>query len=95
MLLDRFVPAKIPRKRRFQTLAVAAWSTSILWCPFLFLFLLCVFCAPMFLVADLRCSSFPALWPLFAAHMIWILYLDRSPEHGEQLNYGFPSLSFW
>ena len=40
--LDRFVPAKIPRKRRFQTLAVAAWSTSILWCPFLFLFLLCV-----------------------------------------------------
>ena len=38
--LSRFVPSKIPRKRRLQTLAVAIWSTLIAIATFAFFFLL-------------------------------------------------------
>lgn len=41
-LSSSFVPSKIPRKRRLQTLAVAIWSTVIVWCTFAFLLLLSV-----------------------------------------------------
>ncbi|KAI0741800.1 DAGAT-domain-containing protein [Daedaleopsis nitida] len=74
-----FVPAKIPRKRRLQTLAVAIWSTAVVWAPFFFFYLI----------------SFPPLWPLLAAYWIWVAYIDRSPEHGGRLSPWFRSLSFW
>ncbi|KAH9951101.1 DAGAT-domain-containing protein [Amylocystis lapponica] len=76
-----FVPSKIPRKRRLQTLAVATWSTNIVWAPFLFFLLL----------------SFPPLWPVIAAYMVWILCIDKSPECGGRFSPGFsidnPSLT--
>lgn len=34
-----FVPSKIPRKRRLQTMAVAAYSTMIVTTTFIFLML--------------------------------------------------------
>ncbi|KAI0923609.1 hypothetical protein AcW1_006514 [Taiwanofungus camphoratus] len=74
-----FVPSKIPRKRRLQTLAVAIWSTVIVWCTFAFLLLL----------------SFPPLWPLLAAYMFWILCVNQSPEQGGRLSPWFRSARFW
>ncbi|GBE86680.1 Diacylglycerol O-acyltransferase 2B [Sparassis crispa] len=74
-----FVPAKIPRKRRFQTLAVAIWSTSIVWCTFVFLILL----------------SYPPLWPFLVAYLIWAFYVDRSPENGGRMSPRFRSSCFW
>jgi len=74
-----FVPSKIPRQRRLQTLAVAVWSTAIVWSTFAFLILL----------------SFPPLWPLLAVYMIWAIYIDRSPEHGGRLSPWFRSGRFW
>ncbi|KAH9851865.1 DAGAT-domain-containing protein [Lenzites betulinus] len=74
-----FVPAKIPRKRRLQTLAVAIWSTIIVWSTAIFLFL----------------CSFPPLWPVLAAYIIWIRYIDKSPEYGGRLNPWFRSIKFW
>ncbi|TFK69122.1 DAGAT-domain-containing protein [Pluteus cervinus] len=62
----KFVPAQIPRKRRFQMLAVALWSV-LLSLAMSFFFFLC---------------SFPPLWPFLAVYMIWVLYIDKSPEHG-------------
>ncbi|KAI1787488.1 hypothetical protein LXA43DRAFT_1028888 [Ganoderma leucocontextum] len=56
-----FVPSKIPRKRRLQTMMVPIWSTAIVWCTFVFLFPL----------------SFPPLWPFLAAYLVWIVYVDK------------------
>ncbi|KAI6006676.1 diacylglycerol acyltransferase-domain-containing protein [Pisolithus orientalis] len=57
-----FVPAKIPRKRRLQTLAVAVWSTVIIISVSLFLYL----------------CSIPALWPLIAVYLIWMSWIDKT-----------------
>ncbi|TBU39554.1 DAGAT-domain-containing protein [Dichomitus squalens] len=81
-----FVPSKIPRKRRLQTLAVAIWSTTIIWH---------VFPVPETHEAPFTLSSFPPLWPLLAAYWIWIAYVDKSPEHGGRLSPWFRSLRFW
>ncbi|KAF8735167.1 hypothetical protein AX14_002622 [Amanita brunnescens Koide BX004] len=51
-----FVPAKIPRKRRLQMLAVALWSVMIIITTVVFL-LLC---------------SFPPLWPFLALYLTWV-----------------------
>ncbi|KAI0794243.1 DAGAT-domain-containing protein [Fomes fomentarius] len=75
----RFVPSKIPRRRRLQTLAVMTGSTAIFWATFVFFFLL----------------SFPPLWPFLAAYWIWIAYIDKSPEHGGRLSPWFRSSRFW
>ncbi|KAL7280647.1 hypothetical protein ACG7TL_005586 [Trametes sanguinea] len=40
-------------------------------------------------------SSFPPLWPILAAYMIWVLYIDKSPEHGGRLSPWFRSMGFW
>ncbi|KZT00590.1 DAGAT-domain-containing protein [Laetiporus sulphureus 93-53] len=74
-----FVPSKIPRKRRLQTLAVAVWSTVIVWSTFVFLILL----------------SYPPLWPFLAAYMLWVHVLDKSPEKGGRLSAWFRSGRFW
>ncbi|KAI1790256.1 DAGAT-domain-containing protein [Ganoderma leucocontextum] len=74
-----FVPSKIPRKRRLQTMTVAIWSTAIVWCTFVFLFLL----------------SFPPLWPFLAAYLVWIAYIDKGPEKGGRLSPWFRSTPFW
>ncbi|OSX64047.1 hypothetical protein POSPLADRAFT_1045179 [Postia placenta MAD-698-R-SB12] len=74
-----FVPSKIPRKRRLQTLAVAIWSTSFVWSTFAFLILL----------------SFPPLWPLLAVYMLWALCIDTSPEHGGRFSPWFRAGRFW
>ncbi|CAL1714430.1 unnamed protein product [Somion occarium] len=74
-----FVPAKIPRRRRLQTLAVAIWSTMIAITTFLFLVL----------------ASFPPLWPVLAWYMLWVLYVDHSPEKGGRISPWFRSIKFW
>ncbi|TCD67402.1 diacylglycerol O-acyltransferase 1 [Steccherinum ochraceum] len=53
-----FVPSKIPRKRRMQTMAVAIWSTTIINGMVIFLFL----------------CSFPPLWPLLALYYTWMTF---------------------
>ena len=40
-------------------------------------------------------SSFPPLWPLLAAYMVWVMYIDRSPVHGGRMSPWFRSLRFW
>ncbi|EPQ56172.1 diacylglycerol acyltransferase [Gloeophyllum trabeum ATCC 11539] len=74
-----FVPSKIPRKRRLQMLAVAVWALLIPITTFLFLIL----------------CSFPPLWPFLAAYLIWIRWIDRSPEHGGRISPWFRSMRFW
>ncbi|KAJ3787258.1 diacylglycerol acyltransferase-domain-containing protein [Lentinula aff. detonsa] len=74
-----FAPARIPRKRRMQMLAVAAWSVAIALATVLFLFL----------------CSIPALWPFLAAYEIWITWIDQSPEHGGKTSQWFRELGFW
>ncbi|KIM68227.1 hypothetical protein SCLCIDRAFT_1186762 [Scleroderma citrinum Foug A] len=74
-----FVPGKIPRKRRFQTLSVAVWSTCFVLCTSLFLYL----------------CSIPALWPLIAVYLVWMTWIDKSPEHGTRLSPWFRSLKIW
>ncbi|EMD39095.1 hypothetical protein CERSUDRAFT_112788 [Gelatoporia subvermispora B] len=74
-----FAPAKIPRKRRLQTLAVAVWSTVIVWSTFVFLLLL----------------SFPQTWPFLAIYVFWVLYIDQSPERGGRISPWVRRLSFW
>ncbi|KAL4249920.1 Diacylglycerol O-acyltransferase [Abortiporus biennis] len=73
-----FVPAKIPRKRRLQTLAVAAYSTMIATMSFVFLML----------------WSFPPLWPLLAAYVVW-MYVDKSPENGGRFSSRARESRFW
>ena len=96
-----FVPAKIPRKRRLQMLAVAVWSVSIaittvaflyLWYVFLFFALL------LFVVWVIdfgTCSSIPPLWPFLAVYLFWVRCIDKSPENGGRTSQWFRSLSFW
>ncbi|KAE9393994.1 DAGAT-domain-containing protein [Gymnopus androsaceus JB14] len=74
-----FAPARIPRKRRMQMLAVAAWSVMIALTTVLFLFL----------------CSIPPLWPFLAAYQIWIMWIDQSPEHGGRTSRWFRELKFW
>ncbi|KAF8623147.1 hypothetical protein AX17_007536 [Amanita inopinata Kibby_2008] len=74
-----FVPAKIPRKRRLQMLAVAVWSVLIVITTVSFL-LLC---------------SVPPLWPLLAIYLIWVLYIDKCPERGGRRSRWFRSTVFW
>jgi len=74
-----FVPAKIPRKRRLQMLAVALWSVMIVLSAAAFL-LLC---------------SYPPLWPFLAVYAIWGRWIDKSPEHGGRRSPWFRSLRFW
>ncbi|KAI6130195.1 diacylglycerol acyltransferase-domain-containing protein [Pisolithus croceorrhizus] len=74
-----FVPTKIPRKRRLQTLAVAVWSTVLIICISLFLYL----------------CSIPALWPFIAVYLVWMSWMDKSPVHGTRLSPWFRSLKIW
>jgi len=39
--------------------------------------------------------SIPPLWPLIWAYLIWIHFLDRSPEHGGRINHWFRSARFF
>ncbi|KAF9068411.1 diacylglycerol acyltransferase-domain-containing protein [Rhodocollybia butyracea] len=74
-----FAPARIPRKRRMQMLAVAIWSVLIALTTVLFLFL----------------CSMPSLWPFLVAYQIWITWIDQSPEHGGRTSQWFRELAFW
>ncbi|KAI6164526.1 diacylglycerol acyltransferase-domain-containing protein [Pisolithus thermaeus] len=74
-----FVPTKIPRKRRLQTLAVAVWSTVLIICISLFLYL----------------CSIPPLWPFIAVYLVWMSWIDKSPVHGTRLSPWFRSLKIW
>ncbi|KAF8634612.1 hypothetical protein AX15_000818 [Amanita polypyramis BW_CC] len=74
-----FVPAKIPRKRRLQMLAVAVWSVMIVNSSVAFL-LLC---------------SIPPLWPLLAVYLIWAICIDKAPERGGRTSRWFRSSVFW
>ncbi|GJE99276.1 DAGAT-domain-containing protein [Phanerochaete sordida] len=53
-----FVPADVPRKRRFQMLAVAIWSTTIAIMVFVWLYL----------------WSYPPLWPILAVYLLWTFW---------------------
>ncbi|KAF9234099.1 diacylglycerol acyltransferase-domain-containing protein [Melanogaster broomeanus] len=74
-----YVPTKIPRKRRLQTMVVAAWSTLLIYSIFFFLML----------------CSVPPLWPFLAMYVVWILWIDKSPENGMRLSPWFRSLKIW
>ncbi|KAJ7102983.1 DAGAT-domain-containing protein [Mycena crocata] len=74
-----FVPARIPRKRRLQMLAVAVWSVGIILATVVFL-LLC---------------AYPPLWPLLCLYQIWARCIDNSPENGGRTSSWFRSLKFW
>ncbi|KAL0953894.1 hypothetical protein HGRIS_005065 [Hohenbuehelia grisea] len=74
-----FVPAKIPRKRRLQMLAVAIWSVLIVITTVTFLVL----------------CSIPPLWPALVAYIVWVKWIDKSPTHGGRSSHWFRSLSFW
>ncbi|KIK93533.1 hypothetical protein PAXRUDRAFT_509420 [Paxillus rubicundulus Ve08.2h10] len=74
-----FVPTKIPRRRRLQTMVVAAWSTLLVYSIFLFLML----------------CSIPALWPCIAIYLVWIIWIDKNPENGTRLSPWFRSLKIW
>ncbi|KIK57059.1 hypothetical protein GYMLUDRAFT_46682 [Collybiopsis luxurians FD-317 M1] len=74
-----FAPARIPRKRRLQMLAVALWSVMIALTTVLFLFL----------------CSIPWLWPFLAVYQIWIVWIDKSPEHGGRTSQWFRKWVFW
>ncbi|KAF8647582.1 hypothetical protein AX16_006604 [Volvariella volvacea WC 439] len=75
----KFVPAQIPRKRRLQMLAVAIWSVCIIITSSTFFYL----------------CSFPPLWPILAIYMIWVLWIDKSPENGGRSSRWFRSSRFW
>ncbi|KAG2072443.1 DAGAT-domain-containing protein [Suillus decipiens] len=74
-----FVPTKIPRKRRLQTMVVAVWSVLLVMSCFVFLML----------------CSIPALWPFLVMYLIWIFCIDKSPAHGNRLTPWFRSLKIW
>ncbi|RDB18532.1 Diacylglycerol O-acyltransferase 2B [Hypsizygus marmoreus] len=74
-----FVPAKIPRRRRLQMLAVAVWSVMIVITTVAFL-LLC---------------SIPPLWPFLTIYLIWARCFDNSPENGGRMSSWFRSLRYW
>ncbi|KAI0057261.1 DAGAT-domain-containing protein [Artomyces pyxidatus] len=74
-----FVPPSIPRARRMQTTVVALWSTLIITTQALVLFL----------------CSFPSLWPLLLAYVLWALYVDQAPERGGRMSPWFRSMRVW
>ncbi|KDQ61921.1 hypothetical protein JAAARDRAFT_66925 [Jaapia argillacea MUCL 33604] len=74
-----FVPAKVPRKRRLQTLAVSIWALLMPITTFIFLIL----------------CSFPQLWPFIAVYLVWIFWIDKSPEQGGRISPWFRSSRFW
>ncbi|KAG2057478.1 DAGAT-domain-containing protein [Suillus hirtellus] len=74
-----FVPTKIPRKRRLQTMVVAVWSVLLVTSCFVFLML----------------CSIPALWPFLVMYLIWIFWIDKSPAYGNRLAPWFRSLKIW
>ncbi|KAF9497753.1 DAGAT-domain-containing protein [Pleurotus eryngii] len=74
-----FVPAKVPRKRRLQMLAVAIWSVLIVITTVTFLLL----------------WSIPPLWPLLTFYTIWIQWIDKSPDYGGRPSHWFRSMAFW
>nr|GAT53475.1 diacylglycerol o-acyltransferase [Mycena chlorophos] len=74
-----FVPARIPRKRRLQTLVVALFSIAIPVAVALFLYL----------------CSYPPLWPLLVVYLIWVNYIDDGPENGTRSSDWFRSLKLW
>ncbi|KAG6334171.1 hypothetical protein ID866_4918 [Astraeus odoratus] len=42
-----------------------------------------------------RPSSIPALWPFIAVYIVWMRWIDKSPEHGTRLSPWFRSLIIW
>jgi len=74
-----FVPSKIPRKRRFQTLAVLTWSIMMILTTFVFLYL----------------CSFPPLWPAIVIYTIWVRHIDQSPVTGGRPKVWFRQSRFW
>jgi len=74
-----FVPSKIPRKRRFQTLAVLTWSLMMVLTGFAFLYL----------------CSLPPLWPVLAVYMTWVVLIDKSPVTGGRSSLWFRQARFW
>ena len=95
-IISSFVPAKIPRKRRLQTLAVAGWSVMIIITTFIFLILWWVsLCFCSVVISKFGCSSFPPFWPPLLAYLVWMRFIDNSPEHGGRLSPWFRSLRFW
>ncbi|KAH8833335.1 diacylglycerol acyltransferase-domain-containing protein [Flagelloscypha sp. PMI_526] len=74
-----FVPIRVPRKRRLQLLAVAAFSVMIP-CSIAFFIFLC---------------SFPPLWPFLAAYMIWIHFIDTAPVRGGRPSRRFRALPWF
>lgn len=88
-----FAPAKIPRKRRLQTAAVAMWALTMPMCLALFFFLWFVpFC---FVGTSLSVrSSFPLLWPFILSYMVWV-HIDPAPESGGRCKQWVRELGFW
>ncbi|KAF9016180.1 DAGAT-domain-containing protein [Hymenopellis radicata] len=74
-----FVPSQIPTERRLQTLAVTLWSLLI-WGSITLWVYLC---------------SYPALWPLLLAYLIWIHYIDKASVHGARPSPWFRRISWW
>ncbi|KAH9479273.1 Diacylglycerol O-acyltransferase 2B [Psilocybe cubensis] len=74
-----FVPAKIPRKRRLQMLAVAVWSCMIVitTCAWLLLW------------------SIPPLWPVLTVYFVWARFIDQAPERGGRSWHWWRSSRFW
>ncbi|EJT96601.1 diacylglycerol acyltransferase [Dacryopinax primogenitus] len=74
-----FAPFVVPRQRRLQTAAVAMWSLMVPLTQSLF-FILC---------------SIPPFWPLIAAYLIWVFFIDDAPNNGARAWPWFRSLTFW
>ncbi|KAF7317850.1 Diacylglycerol o-acyltransferase [Mycena kentingensis (nom. inval.)] len=74
-----FVPARIPRKRRLQMLAVALWSIAI----------------PIAVVVFLFLCSYPPLWPFLLAYHVWVNFVDGAAEHGGRMSRWFRSAKMW
>ena len=94
-----FAPAAVPRARRLQTLVVSIYELLMPICLFIFCFAWCVplspLCHPSMLIPWDRRSSFPSIWPMATLYMIWVYFIDKSPEHGGRSSYWFRSLWFW
>jgi 2-acylglycerol O-acyltransferase 2 len=40
-------------------------------------------------------SSYPPLWPIILIYLVWVRYLDTSPEDGGRRSEWFRSLKAW
>lgn len=74
-----FVPIAVPRQRRLQTLAVAIYELLL----------------PIMYSTFLLLCAFPPLWPALVYYIVWIYYLDKSPENGGRSSQWFRSMRFW